>query len=108
MPPLERFNCRQGRDKTTQSSECPLVTVHGRQWFLLEGGESHDSINKVAFWQWYAVDKFGEKVYSGSAIGFDMSRLDALCLMYPPEQLDLELKLVNEGLQKKKAIGIIR
>ena len=86
----------------TQSIECTSVTVHGRQWFPLEEGDSHESINKVAFRQWYAVDKFGEKVYPGSAIGFEISRLDALCLMYPPKKLDLELKLVNEGLRKNR------
>ena len=53
------------------------------------------------FRQWYQVDIFGERVHPGTTIGKKMTRFEAFQLMYPPEQLELELALTNENLRKK-------
>ena len=57
-------------------------------------------IEKTTYRQWYAVDKFGEKVFPGSTSTRNMSRMDAFLLMYPPAQLSLKLELTNDNLRK--------
>ncbi len=58
-------------------------------------------IKKVAFQQWSIIDQRGEKIWLGKR-GLKLpSRLDVWLMMESPVQLDLEVVLTNDNLEKK-------
>ena len=57
-------------------------------------------VNKPKFRQWYVKYIFGNNIYTGTEAGADLLKINAFLLMFPPNQIELILKLTNHNLSE--------
>ncbi len=103
---LQPISEQQANNNATNNIESddsarPAAFAHGRMWFR-ECNIPRSKISKVIPRQWYAITATGDRVYPGTAIGKNMTKLDAFMTMFPPKQLNLMVELTNVNLRKAK------
>ena len=58
----------------------------------------YDKVKKPQFRQWYVKEIFGKNISPGTVVRADLSKIIAFLLMFPPNKIDLIIKLTNYNL----------
>jgi hypothetical protein len=83
----------------------PPYIHNGRKWVRADpsfvNGDISESARDI---QWHHKTSLGEQVCGANPKFRNMTRLEALLHMFPPNQLDLMLKIVSANLRAKKLL----
>lgn len=80
----------------------PVAEAHGRKWYDpddIDGRHVRETVER----EWLMQDAHGTQIGPMKPPpGTPLTHLDAFLIMMPPDQLDTELRLMNENLKAKK------